>query len=202
MKTILNLKKTVLFITALTVAAILFTSCSDDDDDRTLAVTDVYGSYKGEISVSSALDRITLNKAGSASTEVAATVKDDTIYFENFPVEDIIIAIEGAEKASPILESIGKVIFKVGYDSELNQAQDSVGLKLNPKPMEFVYKTGTEGAEIEKNVKVTVSIPENEKSAYSDRVLKFNLIASEILLNDAIIKDFNSLYYYFNLNKQ
>lgn len=198
MKTILNLKKSIFFVMALTTV-ISFTSCSDDDEPKTPSVTDVYGMYKGKMAVAS-VSNLAESETPSG-IEVAAKVNNDTIYFEEFPVETILEAIEG-ENASSILESLGKVNFKVGYKSQLNQAQDSIAMTLDPKPMEFAYSIG-EGEEAEeKTVQVTISIPENEKSAYSDRILKFNLNASVILVNENPVEPFNPLYYNFNLNKQ
>ena len=202
MKTILNLKKSIFFVAALTTV-LSFTSCSDDDDDpKTPSVTDVYGSYKGKMSVDGALQALAANDEAPAGIDVTATVNNDTIYFENFPVETIIAAIEGDDNAAEIIESMDKVSFKVGYEGKLNQAQDSIGMVLNPKPMEFIYKVTEEEVEVEKNVKVTISVPENEKSAYSDKILKFNLEASEIKLNDESIESYSPLYYNFYLNKQ
>lgn len=201
MKTILNLKKSIFFVAALTTV-LSFTSCSDDDDPKTPAVTDVYGAYKGKMSIDAALQTLSTGDENTTGVDVAATVNNDTIYFENFPVETIIVAIEGEDNAAEIIESMDKVSFKVGYKGALNQAQDSIGLVLDPKPMEFTYKVTEEEVEVEKNVKVTISVPENEKSAYSDKILKFNLKASEIMLNDELIDSYSPLYYNFYLNKQ
>jgi len=200
MKTILNLKRSIFFVTALTTV-ISFTACSDDDDPKIPSPTDVYGTYKGKMSITAPMNRAT-SPEDPSSGEIAATVNNDTIYFESFPVDIILTAIEGAENAASIIESIDKVNFKVGYESKLNQAQDSVGLTLDPKPMEFAYKV-TEGEnEIQKNVKVTFEIPENQKSAYSAKVLRFHLIATEIMVDDNLIDSFDALYYNFYLNKQ
>jgi len=98
--------------------------------------------------------------------------------------------------------AVDKVSFKVGYKGNLNVAQDSIAMVLDPKPMEFTYKIGEGEDEVEKSVKVTVSIPEDEKSAYSDKVLKFNLIAKEILVDEEALEPFDALYYNFKLNKQ
>ncbi|NDV82928.1 DUF4840 domain-containing protein [Bacteroides sp. 51] len=201
MKTILNLKKSIFFIAALTTV-VSFTSCSDDDDPKTPAVTDVYGSYKGKMSVTSTvLNRVAKSEA-PAGIDVTATVNNDTIRFENFPVENIIAAIEGEDNAADIVESMDEVNFKVGYKGQLNQVQDSIGMVLDPKPMEFTYKVTEEEVEVEKNVKVTISVPENEKSAYSDKILKFNLEAKEIKVNDEPVDSYSPLYYNFYLNKQ
>ena len=200
MKTILNLKKSIFFVTALAIMT-SFTACSDDDDPKTPSVTDVYGSYKGKMSIASALNRSTGNENPGA-IDVTAIVKNDTIHFDNFPIESIVVAIEGQENATTIIEKMDKVDFKVGYESKLNQAQDSIDLTLDPKPMEFTYKVGDGDNEEEKNVKVSIVIPENEKSAYSDKILRFNLVATEIIVNDEAVTTFDEFYYDFYLNKQ
>lgn len=200
MKTILNLKKSIFFVTALAIMT-SFTSCSDDDDPKTPSVTDVYGSYKGKMSIASVANRSTGDE-NTGNIDVTATVNNDTIRFDNFPIESIVVTIEGQEGATNIIESMDKVDFKVGYESKLNQSQDSIALTLDPKPLEFSYKVGEGDNEVEKNVKVSILIPENEKSAYSDKILRFNLVATEIIVNDETVTPFNELYYNFYLNKQ
>lgn len=200
MKTILNLKKSIFFVAALTTA-LSFTSCSDDDDPKMPSVTDVYGTYKGEVDVVDAL--VGRADEGDASEpKVTATVNNDTIYFENFPVDAILATIESEEDAVEIAKTLDKVSFKVGYKGELNQSQDSIGLTLDPKPLKFTYKKTVNEVEVEKNVEVTVNVPENENSAYSDKVLKFDLEISDIMLNGVSPDSYIPIFYSFDLNKQ
>lgn len=198
MKTTLNLKRSIFFVAALSTV-VSFTSCSDDDEPKVPSVTDVYGTYKGKVAVLSVLNRA--ESETPSALEVAAKVNNDTIYFEDFPVKDIVAVVEG-ENAASIVESIGKVNFKVGYKSKLNEAQDSIALTLDPKPMQFAYKVGEGEDAEEKKVSVSIVIPEDEKSAYSAKILKFNLTATEVLVNEVAVEPFNPLYYNFNLNKQ
>lgn len=198
MKTILNLKKSIFFAAALTTI-ISFASCSDDDDDpKAPAVTDVYGSYKGKVTTLPATENRASEDEAPTGIDITATVNNDTIHFENFPVEAIVAAIEGEDAATEIVKSIEKVNLKVGYKGELNQAQDSVKMVLDPKPLEFTYKVA--GKEME--VEVIISAPKDKKSAYSDKTLKFSLELSKVTVNNDPIDSYQSLYYNFDFKKQ
>ena len=105
--------------TALTFTALTFTACSDDDEPTPdePKTEDVYGNYTGTMTFKT--EEEVANEANeSRETEgidVSATVKNDTVYFEDFPVRDLVASIVGEELADALVEAIGTVNYKVGY---------------------------------------------------------------------------------------
>ena len=48
-------------------------------------------------------------------------VDNDTVYFDSFPIKDIVLDIVGdKETANKIVEAVGDVSYKIGYEPELN----------------------------------------------------------------------------------
>ena len=77
-----------------------FVACSDDDDPQTPTepkVEDVYGDYTGTMQTA-LLDQSTFAEGEGeepAGVDVAAQVKNDTVYFDEFPVRDLVVSIVG-----------------------------------------------------------------------------------------------------------
>lgn len=214
MKAILNLKKSIYYVAVL-AAMVSMTSCSDDDDELTL--TDVNGNYQGKMFVKDNL----MKESESATSTFDLTAKVDAgkVTFEDFPVADIITAIEGEEAAEEILKEMEKVTYEIPFDSKLNAAQDSIYLTLKPEVLEFSYTKAASDAEvregeegegegeeeegIEVTIKVTLKVNESGVNAYSDKkVLKLDLISSEVNVNDEPLEEYEEEFIRMELNKK
>jgi len=184
MKVKFGIKNAIYLVAVLGLFSVTFTSCSDDDDNNTpkeLTVSDVNGSYTGQLLI--AETRAT-EKPGIS---IAAKAEKDTIAIDKFPVDSILIDLYGKEKADEFLKTLGSVTYKVGYSAKLNTAKDSVLLTLNPKELEFVVKgpevtPQAEGGEGEDQYVATIKVTVESQglSAYSSaKKLKFGLKAKE-----------------------
>lgn len=117
-----------------------FVSCSDDDDNNTppteVTAASVYGDYTGTMTTAtvSPTDYNGTEEGEQTGTAVSAKVEGDTIYFDNFPIKDIVMSVVGDETtADQIVEAVGNVSYKIGYTPTVNEAKDSVMLALDPK---------------------------------------------------------------------
>ena len=121
--------------------ALTFTACSDDDEPTPdePKTEDVYGNYTGTMTFKTEEEVANeANESGeTAGIAVSATVKNDTVYFENFPVRDLVASIVGEKLADALVEAIGTVNYKVGYKASMTTAKDSVYMEMSPKPLEL-----------------------------------------------------------------
>lgn len=201
MKTILSLKKSIIYVAAV-AAMFSMVSCDDNNDEpKPLTLTDVNGTYQGNIAVDINTGRAS-EKPGSTIT---AKVESNKISFEDFPVGDFVIAIEGAEAAEAILEGMEAVPYEVEFESKLNTAQDSIYLTIEPEALAFSYtKTEGEGEEAEEvttNVKVTIKAGETI-GAYHEEKLKLYWVAEEISVNDEALEAYKPQYLRIELIKK
>lgn len=197
MKNVIELKK--LFFACMVVGStIVFSSCSDDDDKTPTppAVTDAYGNYNGKMFVTLLEEAKQASEEESTGTEIAAEVKSDTVYFNNFPITDLVASIVGKELAPAIVEKIGEVNYKVGYKGSMNAANDSVYMVFDPKPL--IIKMPGEGEEVT-TVEVTISATDKGSYELSSKKLAFNLNAEELSLKEVNFKPTN---FAFKLNKK
>ena len=93
----------------LVVGTVGFASCDDDNGGGgTLpSASDMYGNYVGTVrTVEVTHNEKTESSEGGTSegAEVSVKVDRDTIYFDAFPVKDIIISLYGEEEAPAIIE--------------------------------------------------------------------------------------------------
>lgn len=165
-----------------------FTSCDDDDDaPKAPEVTDVYGDYSGK------MEYVLLNTgkgreaAKTPSVDVTAKINNDTITFAEFPIESLVVAIVGEEAAAGIIDQIGKssINYEIGYVPTLNAANDTVAMKLDPKPIEIP---------LGEKAKISISVAVVEEGAYSveKKNTSFELKATvPLLLEDGISLKFN-----------
>ena len=121
----------------LVVGTVGFASCDDDNGGGgTLpSASDMYGNYVGTVrTVEVTHNEKTESSEGGTSegAEVSVKVDRDTIYFDAFPVKDIIVSLYGEEEAPAIIEMLGDIKYSVGYTPALSEAQDSVSFRMVP----------------------------------------------------------------------
>ena len=171
-----------------------FVACSDDDDPQNPTepkVEDVYGDYTG-LMQTALLDQ-------SAGVDVAAQVKNDTVYFDEFPVHDLIVSIVGEESADAIVEAIGKVSYKVGYEATMTAAKDSVYMAFDPKPLEISVPMGTDNT---LTVKVEVAAANKGNYEFETKNLNLGLEASSVTVNDQPFPAFPATGFTFEMKKK
>lgn len=167
-------------------------SCDDDDDTYTppteTTAASVYGKYTGTMNTStvSAADADGSGDGELTGTAVAAEVKDDTIYFDSFPIKGIVMSVVGSEAlADQIVEAVGDVSYKIGYKATVNEAKDSVMLALDPKPLTLSVSIPAteEGGEAQAlDIEVKVSAVDGANYEGKTTNLKFKFCADEVLI--------------------
>lgn len=173
-------------------------SCSDDDDPVTTdpTVEDVVGDYSGKMYVSAHTTYAAA--ATEEGTDVDATVKNDTVYFKDFPVKDIVASIVPEEMVESIMEAIGKVEYGVGYKATMNTEKDSIFMEFSPKPLELKFSMG----EAEMSVKVDVSAAEKGSYSVEKKKMKFAITADEVTVNEEPLVDFYKPQFSFDMNQK
>ena len=163
-----------------------FVACSDDDDPKTPTepkVEDVYGDYTGTMQTTVLEKSVREGEEGGepVGIDVNAVVKNDTVYFDEFPVRDLIVSIVGEEQADVIVEAIGKVSYKVGYEATMTAAKDSVYMEFDPKPLEISVPLSEDNV-----LSVTVEVAAGEKGSYEfeTKNLNMGIRAGEVKVND------------------
>ena len=165
--------------------ALTFTACSDDDEPTPDEPTteDVYGNYTGTMTFK-AEEEVANEANESGETEgiaVSATVKNDTVYFEDFPVRDLVASIVGEESADALVEAIGTVNYKVGYKASMTTAKDSVYMEVSPKPLELSIPVDEENTMA---VSVEVSAADKANYEFETQNLNLKLKAEKVLVNE------------------
>lgn len=185
-------KSTRLFAYVLALGCSLgLVSCDDDDDP--LFPTDVttetmWGNYDGKMVSYVVSAEKEDNVETPAGIDVTAKVANDTIYFENFPIKDIVMSVVGNETvADKIVEAVGDVPYKIGYKPELAKERDNIYLTLDPKPLKLsvAVPASKEGEEPQSlQIEVKVEAGEGAKYDVEGSNLKFYFGATEVLLGE------------------
>ena len=99
-----------------------------------------------------------------------AITPNDTVYFEDFPVRDLVASIVGEESADALVEAIGTVNYKVGYKASMTTAKDSVYMEVSPKPLELSIPVDEENT-----MAVSVEVSAADKANYEFETQNLNL---------------------------
>lgn len=179
-----------LFAFILTAGCLLgFTSCSDDDDIQNqteITAADVYGSYNGRMTTAMAqrLD----GESAPEGVSIKGEVKDDSVYFDNFPIDDIVLAVVGDETlADNIVKALGVVSYKIGYVPAVSSSRDHISLAFQAEPLKLSLTLPTENAGEEPqtlSIEVETEISENGTFRVEDGNLTFSVKASRVYLGD------------------
>ena len=121
------------------------------------------------------------NPSNQASCLFSATVKNDTVYFEDFPVRDLVASIVGEESADALAEAIGTVNYKVGYKASMTTAKDSVYMEMSPKPLELSIPMDEENTMA---VSVEVSAADKANYEFETQNLNLKLKAEKVWVNE------------------
>ena len=145
----------------------------------------MFGNYDGKMFTT------IVSPLASSGTDVAAKVDNDTIHFESFPVRDIILSIVKDEGLTDqIMEAIGDVSYKVGYEPTLTTAKDSINFILDPKPL---------------SLSITMPSATEDGDAVENANMKFNFAATEVLLGEgeeqSKLPEFAPITFNFDMNQ-
>lgn len=170
-----------LFLVMGAISLISFTSCSDDDDaPKAPAVTDVNGAYAGKVYYETLA--VNPQQASEAevpeqpNVEIEATVSNDTISINKFPIEALVKTIITDEtQAQDLIDKIGDVSYRIGFNAALNAAQDSILLTLAPQALEFSIPLTEENP---MNIRVEIAVTEQGTYAINGKNLQYGLKAT------------------------
>lgn len=191
-------------------SAFCFVSCSDDDDVTPApdeVTTDVmFGDYSGKMITSSVAPQD--GEETPEGTDITATLDNDTIYFEDFPVKDIVLAVVQDETlADQIVAAVGQVNYPIGYKSTLTAAKDSVNFVLDPKPLKLTVDLSADTEEEAQPLQIEVTVEAGTQGAYAVESghAAFDITATEVLLgegeNQTPLEGFNAINLQFDLNQ-
>lgn len=162
----------------LAVFGLTFASCSDDDDETPTVgtVEDVNGEFTGKMTYAK---EAKATAADPTATELELKVANDSIQFEKFPYQALVVAILGEEASKPIIEQIGDSLqYKTNYTATMNAAKDSVVMTLNPDPLKISIKA------LNMEVVVNIEVPNKASYAINDKNLKFALKAASVKVGE------------------
>lgn len=183
------------FFAAVLLAGCSFALVSCDNEDPAPGMPDeittdaVYGDYAGKMTALSLNPHADSGEEedGTAGIDITATVKDDTLYFEDYPIRDIVLAIVKDEgTADNIVAAVGKVSYKVGYKPSLSAEKDSISLDLKPEPLKLSVPISSETEEEPQTLAVEVKVEAYKDAAYAAESGKLTLGigAMEVLLGE------------------
>lgn len=171
-----------------------FTACSDDDDIKDPNEIDtsvMFGDYKGKMTSwnIAAHEWDGENGESEPGIDVSATIENNTVRFEKFPIKDIVLSIvKDEDLANQIVEAVGDVNYDIEYVPAFTAAKDSIMMNLNPEPLKLTVTmpAENEGGEVQSLV-VEVQVAAGEKKAgyaVDNGNLKFNIDAIKVMLGE------------------
>lgn len=188
-----------------------FVACSNDDENIPDEVTTatMFGDYNGKMIANSIVPSEGEGEEAPAGVSISAKVNNDTVYLEQFPIKDIVLAIVKDEAmADKIVESVGDVSYKVGYESTLTMAKDSIKLVLDPKPLKLsVTIPSVKEDEAPQTLLIEVKVKAGEGAGYAveSANMKFRFAATEVLLGEgeeqSSLPGFHSTTFDFDMNQ-
>lgn len=174
--------------------SLCFTACSDDDDVKDPNEIDtsvMYGDYKGKMISCNIAAHEGNGENGEAEpgVDVSATIENNTMRFEKFPIKDIVLSIiKDEDLANKIVEAVGDVNYNVEYVPTLTAAKDSIMITLNPEPLMLTVTMPAENeGEEAQSLVVEVQVEAGEKNAgyaVEDGNLKFNIDVTKVMLGE------------------
>ena len=181
----------------LAVVGLTFASCSDDDDDTPTVgtVEDVNGEFTGKMTYAESKAEA---EADPTATELELKVANDSIQFEKFPYQALVVAILGSEEAAkPIITEIGDSLnYKINYTATMNTAKDSVVMTLDPKPLKISIE------KLNMEVEVIIEAPNKASYAIKDKNLKFDIKAANVKVGGTDFPGWTPMDLSFDMKKK
>ena len=123
-------------------------------------------------------------------------------------LRNIFIIVKDEGLTDQIMEAIGDVSYKVGYEPTLTTAKDSINFILDPKPLSLsiTMPSATEDGEPETLV-VEVKVEPGKIAGYAveNANMKFNFAATEVLLGEgeeqSKLPEFAPITFNFDMNQ-
>lgn len=189
-----------------------FTSCSDDDDNvpnPDEVTTDVmFGEYSGKMVAASIATQDDEGEETPSGTDITATLNNDTIRFEDFPIRDIVLAIVQDETtADQIVEAVGQVGYAIDYKPTLAAEKDTVTYVLDPKPLTLAVQMPSDTEEEAQTLQIEVKVEAGEEAVYDVESghTTFNFSATEVLLGEGEeqtpLEGFDGINLQFDMNQ-
>lgn len=171
-------------------------SCDNDDENAPVIPDEVtkdvmYGDYAGKMTVFSVNPNENEDNGegenDTTSVDISASVKNDTVYFEDYPIKDIVLSIvKDEDTANKIVEAVGKVNYKIGYEPKLTSAKDSIICNLEPESLKLSVTIPSSTEENPQALQIEVKVEANNNAMYAveEGNLKFDIHATEVLLGE------------------
>lgn len=177
-----------------------FTACSSDDDDiKTVQLSDVIGNYAGEIKVEPIVEEATRSDKEEAEKPLVQVTADE-IKISKLPFEVILQEIiNNDEIIEEVLATVKDIEYNLGYTAEIDTEKNALNLAIKAdSPFQISYfladateegatREGEEGGEGEEtpeeiipNHTLVVSVEKEAEGIYKDNTLRFNLKVTEI----------------------
>ena len=191
-----------------------FTACSDDDDvnPNDINTSVMTGDYRGKVISQNIAAHEGEGENGDAQPgmDVTATIENNTVRFEKFPIKDIVLSIVQDETlANQIVEAVGDVNYDVEYVPALTAAKDSIMMNLNPEPLKLTVTMPAENEGVDaQSLVVEVQVVAGEKKAgyaVENGNLKFSIDATKVMLGEGEDRQeftgFVPTSFYFDMNQ-
>ena len=193
--------------------AFAFTACSDDDENTPVVPDEVtteamYGDYTGKMLTLAASPTADEGEDTPEGVDVSAKVDNDTVYLEKFPIKDIVLSIVQDETlADQIVEAVGDVNYKIGYEPTLSEAKDSISFVMEPEPLKLSLSMPSATGDAQTMVvEVKVEAVDGAGYAVESGNMKFDLSATEVLLGEGdsqiSFPGFSATTFKFDMNQQ
>lgn len=193
--------------------AFAFTACSDDDENTPVVPDEVtteamYGDYTGKMLTLAASSTVDEGEDTPEGVDVSAKVDNDTVYLEKFPIKDIVLSIVQDETlADQIVEAVGDVNYKIGYEPTLSEAKDSISFVMEPEPLKLSLSMPSATGDAQTMVvEVKVEAVDGAGYAVESGNMKFDLSATEVLLGEGdsqiSFPGFSATTFKFDMNQQ
>lgn len=169
-----------------------FTACSDDVNNNLpnpdeVTTDAMFGSYTGQMTIQELQAAASATAEGEGEgTSVSARIDNDTVYFDSFPIEDIVLAIVGDETtAGQIVEAVGDVSYKMAYEPTLTAEKDSILFDLKPEALKLSVNLSADETEAAA-LQIEVKLEADAQGGYDveSGSLGFGFNVTEVLLGE------------------
>lgn len=196
-------------------SAFCFTACSDDDDAKDpneINTSVMFGDYKGKMTscnIASHEDEGE-NDESEPGVDVSATIENNTVRFEKFPIKNIVLSIvKDEDLANQIVEAVGDVNYNIEYEPAFTAAKAGIMMTLKPEPLKLSLTMPAENeGEQAQSLVVEVQVVAGEKQSeyeINNGNLKFYIDATKVMLgegeNQQEFTDFVPTSFHFDMNQ-